>query len=99
LPSRATFTVTASGVDSRQANVNAYDAAELPLRFTSVTRAAEVTALAVAAEPRVKVVLDASGNLAEWQPIGTNSTGSTNSTVFSDSTALSNRFYRARTVP
>ena len=98
-PSRAVFTVSAAGMPSQPLEVNAYDATEPMAHFTSVTRPGGVTTLAVTVEPQVNVSLEASTTLKDWRPIATNSTGPTNSAVFSDTASLSNRFYRARIVP
>lgn len=98
-PSRASFAISAPGIDSQQVKVNAFDAAGAVVRFTSAARGAGVATLAVAAEPRVAIALEVSANLENWQAVATNNTGPTNSAAFSDSTSLSSRFYRARAVP
>lgn len=97
--SQAIFTLSAPGLADRRLHVNAYDRDHGALAFTSVLRTNQLTRFQVASEPRTRVALEASTNLAAWQPFATNLTITNAATLFDPSPALPHRYYRARVVP
>jgi len=97
--SQATFTLSCPGYQARQIIINAYDPDHGTLAFNSITRPNNITRMQVATERKVRVALDASTNLVNWQALSTNNSITNTLTIFDNtSTTLPRRFYRGRVV-
>lgn len=97
--SQTTFTLSSPGLADRLLRINAYDPQHGALAFTGLSRSNALTRFQVSSEPRTRVTLEGSTNLAIWQPFATNLTITNAATLFDATTALPHRFYRARVVP
>jgi len=97
--SQATFSVTAPGIAPQQATVRAYDSDATGPYFTSIAVSNNAAHLQIAAEPRVRLVLESAPDLQTWSPIATNVLQTNSTTIVDPTPVISNRFYRARATP
>jgi hypothetical protein len=97
--SQATFSVTAPGIAPQQATVRAYDSDATGPYFTSIAVSNNAAHLQIAAEPRVRVVIESAPDLRTWSPIATNVLQTNSTTIVDPTPVIANRFYRAVATP
>jgi hypothetical protein len=92
--SRATFLLSAAGLETQEVKMRAFDRDGGIFRFMSVSHSNAVTRLEIAAEPGVRVGLESSTNLLAWRSV-TNTTLAEESITFLHTNSASQQFYRA----
>ena len=98
-PSQATFSVVAPGIPAQQATIRAYDSDATGPYFTSIAVSNNAAHLQIAAEPRVRLVVESAPDLLTWRPIVTNVSQTNSTTIVDPAPVISNRFYRALATP
>jgi len=93
-PSRATFRLSAPGMEDQEVKIRAFDRDGGIFRFTSVARSNTVTRMELAAEPGMFVGLESSSNLLAWRTV-TNTTLTEESITFLHTNSAPQQFYRA----
>jgi glucose/arabinose dehydrogenase len=92
--SRATFLLSAPGLETQEVKIRAFDRDGGVFRFVSVSRSSAVTRMELAAEPNVFVGLESSTDLRNWRSV-TNATFAEESITFLHTNSASQQFYRA----
>lgn len=92
--SRATFLLSAAGLETQEVKIRAFDRDGGVFHFVSVSRSSAVTRMELAAEPKVFVGLESSTDLRNWQSV-TNATLTEESITFVHTNSASQQFYRA----
>jgi hypothetical protein len=92
--SRATFLLSAPGLETQEVKIRAFDRDGGVFRFVSVSRSNAVTRMELAAEPNVFVGLEGSTDLRNWRSV-TNATLTEESITFFHTDSASQQFYRA----
>ena len=97
--SQTTFSVAAAGITAQEVTVRAYDSDATGPYFSSIAVSNNAAHLQIAAEPRVRLVLESAPDLQTWTPVATNVLQTNSTTIIDPIGAASNRFYRALATP
>jgi hypothetical protein len=92
--SRATFRLSAAGLEDQEVKIRVFDRDGGIFRFMSVSHSNTVTRLEIAAEPGMRVGLESSTNLLGWRSV-TDTTLAEESITFLHTNSASQQFYRA----